>query len=162
MIEVTPTSELPALYREWAKEDPIFYKAAEYIENGCKRDQVSNENKKLKALLKDIDIEAFSKYQRSVSAERVKKVALYKTLTVADTTARSLIISAENFKNGKPAFYSYNSKNLRKLRVDAGLSQREVAELMECSLSHVRNMESGNVNCNSNHVKVLKSKLNKL
>ena len=34
MIQIVPNNELIELYREWAKNDPIFLKAVEYLETG--------------------------------------------------------------------------------------------------------------------------------
>jgi hypothetical protein len=54
MIEVTPTPDLIPLYREWANEDPIFAKAAEFLEKGYIENSKLNWNRKVRDRLRDL------------------------------------------------------------------------------------------------------------
>ena len=54
LIEIIPTSELPNLYREWAKEDPIFNKAVEFLETGQISESNLNWNRKVKERINEL------------------------------------------------------------------------------------------------------------
>jgi len=163
MIEVTPTSELPALYREWAKEDPIFHKAADYIENKG-RAVLGNENKRLKELLGKVKFtnKEIADHQRLINSNTVNKLRNDPKFSIGETTARNVIIAIDNLINGRNKDYSYDSGTFKRLRQEAGLTIKECAELTEYSASHISNLEKGHKPCNQYHVRKLKSKLNLL
>ena len=53
MIEIIKNDQLIELYKEWADEDPIFHKAAEYLENGRIRESNLNWNVKCRNKIRE-------------------------------------------------------------------------------------------------------------
>ena len=54
MIEIIKNDQLIELYKQWADEDPIFHKAAEYLENGHIRESNLNWNVKCRNQIREL------------------------------------------------------------------------------------------------------------
>ena len=54
MIEIIKNDQLIELYKEWADEDPVFHKAAEYLENGHIRESNLNWNVKCRNQIREL------------------------------------------------------------------------------------------------------------
>jgi len=74
MIEVVKGDELIQLYYEYAEEDPIFYKAIEFIENG-KIERIADHQMRCSKCEKVRDKDMFygRTYCRYCNAEAVRK-----------------------------------------------------------------------------------------
>ena len=54
MIEIIKNDDLIELYKQWADEDPVFHKAAEYLENGRIRKSNLNWNVKCRNQIREL------------------------------------------------------------------------------------------------------------
>lgn len=97
MIEIVPNRELIHLYREWAKEDPVFYKAAEYLEFGQVRNSSINWNTKFKDRIRELRRNGkswewiFLRVKKDISMKTLKRQL--KESNVAESTARNCYYS---------------------------------------------------------------------
>lgn len=93
MIEIVPNTELIHLYRKWAKEDPVFEKAAEYLERGEIRDSNINWNTKLKDRIRELRHngktwnEIFVHVKKDISMTTLKRQLTESNM--AESTARN-------------------------------------------------------------------------
>ena len=94
MIEIIKNEELIDIYKQWADEDPIFNKAAEYLEKGYIKDSNLNWNVKCRDQIRQLrsNGESFekihSRVKKHISIESIKSQLYVSGL--AEWTARTV------------------------------------------------------------------------